>query len=601
MKTSSDQVKTLHTQEDSRIITARSNAAPFKITVIHAYAPTSASSDEEIDVFYNDIEDALSKIHSKDIIIVTGDWNAKVDSDNNDWKQVMGRYCYGDRNERGERLLEFATTHSLYICNTKFQQKPQHPRFIYNDPKVASRQRTTELAVLKRKIANRFFEKKVNLGKAVEQFIAELDSLLKNLHDAPARKATRQHEQQREIISYDNLLQTIHLNQCQITKCSISTGKKKNYPRLVKWLKQKLRSASIIFHLVKLAHLYYLPNAHKPGTPLRPIVSELKHPTIKISKFLDGLLRPLFDGMASNTTVTPGFEVIKLLQEWSKHYLNIKQIDGLKIEAIIRLCRFGIQNNYFSCNGKYYHQVRGGAMNIVTQISNSNGLYIRYIDDIIITINWPTQHLSKQIDQWNKFDANIKLKTQIGYTTNFLDLKIENKNGVLFTEVYHKPSYESYYFPFNSIHPIHMKKHIPFEMLIRAIKYCSTFEAYLYEREKLRMALLLNKYPGEFLEKQFNHVFQKYDINQSISNKNYSALREKIVYADKKAKITIDYNKTMFVHFTYYLNMKAFPVKFHTLWNKYFIESPINEIKPVLGTRNVKNLQQQLIRNKNEN
>jgi hypothetical protein len=67
-------------------------------------------------------------------------------------------------------------------------------------------------------------------------------------------------------------------------------------------------------------------------------------------------------------------------------------------------------------------------------------------------------------------------------------------------------------------------------MLIRAIKYCSTFEAYLYEREQLRMALLLNKYPGEFLEKQFNRVFQKYDINQPISNKNYSTLREKIIY-----------------------------------------------------------------------
>ncbi|CAF3643168.1 unnamed protein product [Rotaria socialis] len=119
-------------------------------------------------------------------------------------------------------------------------------------------------------------------------------------------------------------------------------------------------------------------------------------------------------------------------------------------------------------------------------------------------------------------------------------------------------------------------------MLIRAIKYYSTFEAYLYEREKLRVALLLNKYPGEFLEKQFNRVFKKYDMNQPISNKNYSTLREKIIYADTNAKFIIYYNKTMFVHFTYCLNMKAFPIKFHTLWNKYFIESPINEMKPVL-------------------
>ncbi|CAF5200883.1 unnamed protein product, partial [Rotaria magnacalcarata] len=35
----------------------------------------------------------------------------------------MGRYGYGSRNERGERLLEFAAEHNLFICNTRFQQK----------------------------------------------------------------------------------------------------------------------------------------------------------------------------------------------------------------------------------------------------------------------------------------------------------------------------------------------------------------------------------------------------------------------------------------------------------------------------------------------
>ena len=37
----------------SRIITARFNAAPFKMTVVHAYAPTSACSDKNIEAFYN--------------------------------------------------------------------------------------------------------------------------------------------------------------------------------------------------------------------------------------------------------------------------------------------------------------------------------------------------------------------------------------------------------------------------------------------------------------------------------------------------------------------------------------------------------------------
>ncbi|CAF4630163.1 unnamed protein product, partial [Rotaria sp. Silwood2] len=170
---------------------------------------------------------------------------------------------------------------------------------------------------------------------------------------------------------------------------------------------------------------------------------------------------------------------------------------------------------------------------------NSNELYLRYIDDIFITISWPIQYLSKQIDRWNKFDRNIKLKAEVGHSINCLDVCIENKNGELFTKVYHKPAYEPYYLPFNSIHPMHTKKNIPFEILI--IKYCSTFDAYLYEREKLRMALLLNRYPGEFIDKQFSRVFQKYYITQPLSTKNYNISREKIRCARIQEKILIDH------------------------------------------------------------
>jgi len=107
----------------SRVITARFKAAPFKITAIHVYAPTSASSDEEIEAFYNCVENALAKVPKKNLILMSGDWNAKVGNDNTGWNSVMGRYGFGDRNERGERLLEFATTHRLFICNTRFQHK----------------------------------------------------------------------------------------------------------------------------------------------------------------------------------------------------------------------------------------------------------------------------------------------------------------------------------------------------------------------------------------------------------------------------------------------------------------------------------------------
>ncbi|CAF3233347.1 unnamed protein product, partial [Rotaria socialis] len=48
------------------------------------------------------------------------------------------------------------------LTEEEYQLLKLGPRFIYNDPKAASRRRTTELTVLKRKIETRFFKKKAS-------------------------------------------------------------------------------------------------------------------------------------------------------------------------------------------------------------------------------------------------------------------------------------------------------------------------------------------------------------------------------------------------------------------------------------------------------
>jgi exonuclease III len=108
---------------NSRIIVARFKGAPLNIAVIQVYAPTAESTEDDIERFYDQLEQVFNELPNKDVKIITGDWNAKVGSDNAGWEHVMGRYGYGDRNERGERLLEFASKYDLLISNTRFQQK----------------------------------------------------------------------------------------------------------------------------------------------------------------------------------------------------------------------------------------------------------------------------------------------------------------------------------------------------------------------------------------------------------------------------------------------------------------------------------------------
>ena len=48
--------------------------------VIQAYAPTSNAEEAEVERFYEELQDLLELTPKKDVLFITGDWNAKVES-----------------------------------------------------------------------------------------------------------------------------------------------------------------------------------------------------------------------------------------------------------------------------------------------------------------------------------------------------------------------------------------------------------------------------------------------------------------------------------------------------------------------------------------
>jgi len=164
---------------------------------------------------------------------------------------------------------------------------------------------------------------------------------------------------------------------------------------------------------------------------------------------------------------------------------------------------------------------------------------------------------------------NIKLSANISLEANILDQQIETNGGQLYSNIYHKPSYEPYHLLFNSVHPSHMKKNISFAMLLRAIRYCSKFETYLKEIESLRMTLILNKYPGYLIENQFNRVLLKFKIDQALTLNNYKFLWPETNRISNRRKKYLIFIKRQ-CSFTYYTTMRSFSSKFYTLWHKYF-------------------------------
>ena len=107
------------------MISVRFQGKPCNITVIQVYAPTSNAEEAEVERFYEDLHDLL-ELTPKDVLFITGEWNAKVGSQ--ETPGVTGKSGLGVRNEAGQKLIEFCQENALVIANTLFQQ---HKRRLY--------------------------------------------------------------------------------------------------------------------------------------------------------------------------------------------------------------------------------------------------------------------------------------------------------------------------------------------------------------------------------------------------------------------------------------------------------------------------------------
>ena len=93
---------------------------PFYITVIQVYAPTSNAEEAEAEQFHEDLQDLLEVIPPKDVLFITGNWNAKVGSQ--ETPGVTGKFGFEVQNEARQRVTEFCQGSALVISNIHFQK-----------------------------------------------------------------------------------------------------------------------------------------------------------------------------------------------------------------------------------------------------------------------------------------------------------------------------------------------------------------------------------------------------------------------------------------------------------------------------------------------
>ena len=173
-------------------MTVRLRASPFNITIIQVYAPTSSYDDSDVDEFYREFQSLVDQTPKQEILVVQGDWNAKVGEDaQEDWGEVCGPSCNPKTNDRGLKLLDFATYNNLVLANTLGNHKPSR-RWTWHSPDGTHHNQIDYILVKKRfrsgiKTARTRTFPGANVGSDHDMVMMTLQTRLKN-----SRKPTQQ-------------------------------------------------------------------------------------------------------------------------------------------------------------------------------------------------------------------------------------------------------------------------------------------------------------------------------------------------------------------------------------------------------------------------
>ena len=100
------------------------------VCILQVYAP---NMEKQYQPFLDEVSDALQKLTASESVILLGDFNAHVGTDNMTWKGVIGKHGDPHTNKNGKDLLQFCATNGLCIMNTFFQHKRIHKYTWYRE------------------------------------------------------------------------------------------------------------------------------------------------------------------------------------------------------------------------------------------------------------------------------------------------------------------------------------------------------------------------------------------------------------------------------------------------------------------------------------
>ena len=274
----------------------------------------------------------------------------------------------------------------------------------------------------------------------------------------------------------------------------------------------------------RTAQIYFLPKIHKclDNPPGRPIVSATGCPTERISAFVDHFLNPLVKEAKSYVKDTNDFiqkidalpplkgnTIIGSLDVTSL-YTCIPNEEGIRAceiylresrsewykpsnDSLLKLLQMVLEMNNFQFNGKNYLQVGGVSMGTRTAPSFANlfmrhledklidghhlkpKVWYRFVDDVFIVWEHGEDTLKEWVQYLNTSHSSIKFTLEHSIQEiNFLDTLVKkDNNNKLYTDLYTKKTDTNSYLHYESAHPPHCKKSLPYSQLLRIKQICT--------------------------------------------------------------------------------------------------------------------------------
>ncbi|XP_051780695.1 craniofacial development protein 2-like [Erpetoichthys calabaricus] len=96
------------------------------MNVVSAYAPQVGCAMGEKEDFWSELDEVMNSVPKGQKVVIGADFNGHVGEGNSGDEEVMGRYGVKERNEEGQRIVDFAKWMDMAVVNMYFKKREEH-------------------------------------------------------------------------------------------------------------------------------------------------------------------------------------------------------------------------------------------------------------------------------------------------------------------------------------------------------------------------------------------------------------------------------------------------------------------------------------------